>query len=99
VYHIDPQNITAQQIIALVKRWQEAVIGLDRQVYDDARKEFSMQSMTGFGVDGTKITKMEDFESVRGDFENNTFVNAILNHIRTKQALGDELIKRIESVE
>ena len=99
VYNIDPQNITAQQIIALVKRWQEAVIGLDRQVYDDARKEFSMQSMTGFGVDGTKITKMEDFESVRGDFENNTFVNAILNHIRTKQALGDELIKRIEGVE
>lgn len=99
VYHINPQNITAQQIIALVKRWQEAVIGLDRQVYDDARKEFSMQSMTGFGVDGTKITKMEDFESVRGDFENNTFVNAILNHIRTKQALGDELIKRIEGVE
>jgi hypothetical protein len=99
VYHIDPQNITAQQIIALVKRWQEAVIGLDRQVYNDARKEFSMQSMTGFGVDGTKITKMEDFESVRGDFENNTFVNAILNHIRTKQALGDELIKRIEGVE
>lgn len=98
VYGFDPEVITASQVIEIVKGWQSAVVGLDHQVYEDARKEFSMQSMTGFGVDGTCDTKREDFESVRGDFENNTFVNAILKHIDEKQALGDELINRIGQI-
>lgn len=98
VYGISPEAMTAKDIIAIVKGWEEAVIGLDHQVYNDARKEFSMQSMTGFGVDGTRDTKLEDFESVRGDFENNTFVKAIIKHIDKKQALGDELINRIEQI-
>jgi NDP-sugar pyrophosphorylase family protein len=97
-YGIDPETITAQQIVDIVKQWQEAVIGLDHRVYDDAHKEFSMQSMTGFGADGTSDTKLEDFESVRGDFENNPFVEAILKHIDEKQALGDELINRIGQI-
>ena len=54
--------------------------------------------MTGFGVDGTRDTKLEDFESVRGDFENNTFVKAIIKHIDKKQALGNELINRIGQI-
>jgi hypothetical protein len=41
---------------------------------------------------------LEDFESVRGDFESNTFVKAILKHIEDKQALGDELIARLKSI-
>lgn len=98
VYGISPESITAKDIIDIVKGWEEAVIGLDHQVYNDARKEFSMQSMTGFGVDGTRDTKLEDFESVRGDFENNTFVKAIIKHIDKKQALGDELINRIGQI-
>jgi hypothetical protein len=95
-YGIDPEAITARQVIDIVRGWEEAVIGLDHQVYNDAHKEFSLQSMTGFGADGTSDTKFEDFESVRGDFENNTFVNAILSHIDKKQLLGDELISRLE---
>jgi acetyltransferase-like isoleucine patch superfamily enzyme len=98
VYGINPEAITAKNIVDIVKDWQEAVIGLDHKIYDDARKEFSMQSMTGFGVDGTRDTKIEDFECVRGDFENNTFVRAILKHIEDKQALGDELIARLKGI-
>lgn len=98
VYNINPDSITAKQIIDVVKDWQNAVIGLDHKIYDDARKEFSMQSMTGFGADGTRDTKLEDFESVRGDFESNTFVRAILKHIEDKQALGDELIARLKCI-
>ena len=35
---------------------------------------------------------------VRGDFESNTFVTAVLKHIEEKTALGNELIKRIETI-
>lgn len=64
-------------------------------VYSDARKEFSLSSMTGFGADGSQDEMKLDFEQVRGDFESNPFVTAVLQHIDDKNALGDELINRI----
>ncbi|MCC8198899.1 MAG: DUF4954 family protein [Tannerellaceae bacterium] len=94
-YGVDLQTITPEEIIRLVKQWQQSVIGLDELLYEDARKEFSLTSMTGFGVDGSREEKQKDFEGVRGDFENNPFVIAVKEHIEKKQALGDELISRI----
>jgi hypothetical protein len=98
-YGLDPETITAQDIIGIVKAWQQAVVGLDRMVYEDAKKEFSLSSMTGFGADGSHDEMKLDFEQVRGDFESNTFVTAVLKHIEDKTALGNELIKRIEAIE
>ena len=94
-FGIDMSAITKADVISIVKQWKEAVIGLDKQLYEDARKEFSLAAMTGFGADGNKIEKEQDFEQVRGDFESNSFVTAVLDHIRVKEALGDELIARL----
>lgn len=95
-YHIKPEEITAADIISIVEQWREAVVGLDKMVYEDARKEFSLASRTGFGADGTRTEKDLDFEQVRGDFESNPFVKAVTDHIKTKSELGQELISRIE---
>ena len=89
------ESITADQVVDIVGRWKEAVIGLDKELYEDARKEFNLASMTGFGADGTKEVKEMDFSEVRGDFDSNSFVNAVLDHIRVKEALGNELIARL----
>lgn len=97
-YGIKPEEITAANVIDIVEKWKEAVVGLDREVYDDARKEFSLASMTGFGADGSRIEKELDFEQVRGDFESNPFVTAILDHIDAKTALGNELISRMTAI-
>ena len=97
-YGIKPDNITATDIIRIVEKWKEAVVGLDRMVYDDAKKEFSLASMTGCGADGSRGEKEMDFEQVRGDFESNPFVTAVLKHIEDKTALGDELIGRMQRV-
>ena len=74
----------------------ECVIRLDEMLYEDARKEFSLTSMIGFGVDGSNKEKQQDFEGVRGDFVNNPFVIAVQEHIVNKRALGDELIERLK---
>ncbi len=95
-YKVDLKHITAEKIIELVERWKSSVIGLDEMLYKDAQKEFSLTSMTGFGVDGTRKEKEEDFETVRGAFEQNPFVTAVKEHIRVKRELGDELIGRME---
>ena len=97
-YGINPENITAEDIIHIVEKWKESVVGLDRMVYEDAKKEFSLASMTGFGADGSRLEKELDFEQVRGDFESNPFVTAVLKHIEVKTALGDELIGRMRHV-
>ncbi len=94
-FGVDMLSITKQEVIEIVKQWKEAVIGLDRQLYEDARKEFDLAAMTGFGADGTKEIKEQDFEQVRGAFESNSFVTAVLDHIKVKEALGDELIARL----
>ena len=95
-FGIDPETITAAEVVSIVEQWKEAVIGLDKILYDDARKEFNLAAMTGFGADGTKEVKEQDFEQVRGDFESNAFVTAVLDHIKAKEALGNELISRLK---
>jgi len=97
-YDIQLSSIKINDIIQFVQQWQEAVTGLDRMLYEDARKEFSLTCMTGFGVDGSNTEKQKDFEGVRGDFENNPFVIAVCKHIKDKQTLGDELIMRLKNV-
>ncbi len=90
------EELTAADIIEIVERWKKSVVDLDRMLYEDARKEFALSSMTGFGIDGDDEVKKRDFEQVRGDFEKNSVVLAILDHIRDKTALGDELIRRLK---
>ena len=77
-------------------QWKTAVVGLDRMLYEDAKKEFNLASMTGFGADGSRQEKEQDFEQVRGVFESNSFVNAVLRHIEDKTALGNELLARLK---
>jgi len=89
------ESVTAEQVKDIVEQWKTAVIGLDRDLYEDARKEFNLAAMTGFGADGSKEDKEHDFSEVRGDFESNSFVTAVLDHIKTKEALGNELIARL----
>jgi hypothetical protein len=55
--------------------------------------------MTGFGIDGSDEDKKLDFEQVRGEFESNSVVAAIREHINRKRALGDELIERMRRIE
>jgi len=88
----------SKDVIRIVERWKKSVIELDNLLYEDARKEFNLSSMTGFGIDGTDLEKQLDFEQVRGVFESNSVVTAIRDHIKIKSALGDELIKRMRRI-
>jgi hypothetical protein len=92
-------DLTIIDIISLVQKWQASVTGLDQMLYEDAKKEFRLDSMTGFGMDGNKATKKLDFEKVRGNFESNDFVNEIVNHIKRKTLLGEKVLNRLTQIE
>ena len=97
-YGIDVAEMTIGQAKEIVRDWKNAVVSLDKLIYEDARKEFAISSMTGFGADGDKSRRDEDFVAVRGgSFEENPFVREVSDHIARKTALGDAAIARLGS--
>lgn len=80
-----PAGLTPGEILEILDEWQEAETTLHNQILEDARKEFSPSSMTGFGAGLGEKEKAEDFAAVRGDFESHPFI------IRLKKELVDKL--------
>lgn len=98
-YDISLQEATIEQLSDLVRKWKDSVIGLDRLIYEDARKEFSLSSMTSFGADGDAKERKQDFMQVRGSsFESDPFVQTVKEHIEVKSALGDAALERLASL-
>ena len=98
VWGCSVEEVSLEQIRMTVNQWREAVVNLDHMVYNDARKEFDLNSQTGFGVDGDREQAEADFEEVRGSFESNSFVKAVLEHIERKSALGERMLERLSTV-
>ena len=69
--------MTPEVLGKVVSEWKEAAVKLNNMISRDASKEFSQQTMTGFGVDGDEATKKADFEAVRGTYEKNKFVKGL----------------------
>ena len=90
------KKFTAENVIEVVEKWKNSVLSIDKYLYEDAQKEFSMSIMTGFGVDGQNGARELDFAHVRGEFEENETVKAIKVHMKTKEKLGNELIARMK---
>jgi len=89
-------QISISDIMAIVAQWKKSVIELDHMLYEDARKEFQLSSMTGFGNDGDLSTRQTDFEMVRGSFDDNNFVKEIKSHIEKKSKLGDRMMNELK---
>jgi len=92
------EEVTLDDIIKSVEDWKTAVVDLDKMVYDDAKKEFNLNAHTGFGVDGDDEQNWLDFENVRGRFESNSFVLAVIEHINKKTALGESMLSQLRQL-
>ena len=98
VWGCDVEHVTLAQIRKTIQEWREAVVKLDHMVYDNARKEFDLNSQTGFGADGNREQAEADFEEVRGSFETNSFVKAVLEHIERKTELGNKMLAKLAEI-
>lgn len=86
----------SEDLKRFIREWIKCVVELDQELYIDAKKEFTLIHRTGFGVDGGVDTKDIDFSEVRGDFERNSFVVEVKEHIRKKKELGENTINLIQ---
>ncbi len=97
-YGLREDEISYRDLVMIIRRWRESVMKLDRMLYDDAKKEFSLSTKTGFGFDGLGATTEADFEGVRGTFETNPFVVAVTEHMKRKNDLGTLWIDRLNAL-
>ena len=97
-YGLEEGKVTYRDLVMILRRWRDSVLRLDRMLYDDAKKEFSLSAKTGFGFDGDGTTADADFEGVRGVFETNPFVAATTEHMKRKDALGKLWIDRLNAL-
>lgn len=95
VYGWHEETLSAEDVCSVIRRWLEAVTWLDGQVYEDALKEFSQVSMTGFGIDGGEKERKDDFEAVRGTAGTNDFMNGILAGKAQAEKKGNGWISRL----
>ncbi len=87
-----------KDVVDVTRKWMKAVLDIDNLLYNDAKKEFSLIKQTGFGIDGDKLVRQLDFDKVRGEFETHAEVSSIRDHMAKKEALGNEVIAKMEKI-
>jgi len=97
-YFVPVSEFSPTDVIEVTKKWMKAVLGIDQLLYNDAKKEFSLIKQTGFGIDGDKVVRQLDFDEVRGEFETHAEVSSIRDHMAKKEALGHEVIEKMEKI-
>lgn len=95
---LDVAVASRDEIDAFVEEWKNAVVLLDEMMYKDARKEFTLKSQTGFGIDGSADTRASDFEHVRGEFTAHPAVMDLLEHIDKKSKLAALVHQKLASL-
>ncbi|MDR3367115.1 MAG: DUF4954 family protein [Prevotellaceae bacterium] len=96
---IDVETVTARQLELLVEEWKNAVVALDKMMYKDAQKEFTLKSQVSFGIDGEDDdVRLSDFENVRGEFTEHPAVKDILKHIEAKSKLAEQIKSKLQKI-
>jgi len=97
-YGKEVSEFSPADVIGVTQKWMKAVQEIDLLLYNDAKKEFSLIKQTGFGIDGDNLVRQLDFDEVRGEFETHAEVNSIREHMAKKEALGLEVIAKMEKI-
>jgi len=85
-----------EDIAGLIEGWKRSLIMLNEKLLEDAGKEYSYASMTGFGIDGNNEEKIADYRQVRGLYEDDPIVKSILSETEEKPEEADRLACRIK---
>jgi hypothetical protein len=97
-FGISADNISVENIVELVTRWKENVIRLNNMIMSDTKKEFDANSRIGFGLGGDELTRDADFEQVRGNYEENSFIRGLQEDNSHIERTAREIIQEIENL-
>ena len=98
-FDMDVKQISSDQLLELVNRWESETIKLDKMILNDSGKEFDNSSKIGFGVDGDEEIRDMDFEAVRGVLDENKFIVGIKEEINQTELKAAELKEKIQGLQ
>ncbi len=87
---------TTSDLIQIIEKCLEAVLEFNRQLLEDARKEFAPEIRTGYGIDGDQEIIDADFEAVRGDFEQHPVIVTLRDHSEKKKLISVSIIEKLK---
>ncbi len=97
-YKIDLSNLSIGCLLKILNRWHEAFAEVNNHLLEDAAKEFHCSSQIGFGIDGNEQTRLDDFEAVRGTYEQQEFVRHIKMDIVEKNKTYQQLLIKLKDL-
>jgi hypothetical protein len=93
----NPGNISTGNLIRIVTDWKTNAVRLNNLILQDTVKEFDAGSKIGFGIDGDADTRDNDFQNVRGVFDNNKFVISLQKESKEIEDKAGRLITLLEN--
>ena len=78
-YDIEIQDVTPEQLIMVIDKWKESLTKQTESILLDAKKEYDDKRRISYGIDGDEKVRDEDFDAVRGLFEENKFIIEVNN--------------------
>lgn len=97
-YDIEIDNLTKDDLLKIIDDWKVNTVKLNNMIEKDAAREFSDTAKIGFGIDGDENVKSQDFEAVRGTYENNSFVKELISESAKVQEEAERVISIIKNL-
>jgi hypothetical protein len=97
-FDVTKENLQAGDLKDIILRWKENSIRLNNMILSDAKKEFDANSKIGFGLGGNETVKNDDFEEVRGNCDDNSFVKGLHEENTVIEARASDMIQKLEGI-
>ena len=73
-----PRELNEDDLKERITGWAKNSVKLNNIILKDAEKEFDQGSRIGYGIDGSEQIRKDDFQAVRGTYDENGFVKELL---------------------
>lgn len=73
-----PRDLNEEDLKESITGWAKNSVKLNNMILKDAEKEFDRGSRIGYGIDGSEQIRQDDFQAVRGTYDENGFVKELL---------------------
>jgi carbonic anhydrase/acetyltransferase-like protein (isoleucine patch superfamily) len=97
-FGITSENLESEHLTDIILKWKENSMRLNNMILSDAKKEFDANSKIGFGLGGDETVKNADFEEVRGNYDDNSFVKELHKENASIEVRAEEMIKKLEEL-
>ncbi len=92
-HNVPVEKWDAELLVRVIDEWKNQKIKFNNMINSDAKKEFDSNSRISYGVFGHNE---EDFQTVRGETDENKFVKSLKQDNEEVEAEAEKIIKQLQ---